>query len=542
MARRSGLMAALVRSAAAADRANAAAGRSWARKAAAADRAALKQVQKAVAAAERDRKHESGQAQAEAQTQDAESRVSELESLLADSLHPHHPLPFSSLKEEPVEPEWDPEGLEAPYLPPVLADYLPPVPTGFSKVFEKAKYKAARAEGQARYEEGYRQYLHDEETRLARLEAKKDQWQRAVADAKSAADQHNAEIDEFEKDFNAGDPLAIALYYELALKMEALDYPDGVGDDFRLAYLPESRQLVVEYELPGVDVIPPVIKTYRYLKTTGQINETEKARPAAEVKRRYADVVAQLSLRVVHELFEIDGGRYCDTVVFNGVLSTKDPGTGQSIRPCLITLRATADRFATVDLSHVEPLACLKYLSAGVSQSPAELVPVRPVLEFDMVDPRFVAESDALSALDERPNLMELSWKEFESLIQNLFTKMGLETRQTRLSRDGGVDCVAWDTRPIFGGKVVIQAKRYKNIVGVSAVRDLYGTLLNEGATKGILVTTSWYGQASFDFANDKPIELIDGANLLYLLQEHAGVTAKIEPPDTWVDPVPDVP
>jgi hypothetical protein len=27
-------------------------------------------------------------------------------------------------------------------------------------------------------------------------------------------------------------------------------------------------------------------------------------------------------------------------------------------------------------------------------------------------------------------------------------------------SRDGGVDCVAWDNRPILGGKVIIQAKR----------------------------------------------------------------------------------
>jgi hypothetical protein len=53
--------------------------------------------------------------------------------------------------------------------------------------------------------------------------------------------------------------------------------------------------------------------------------------------------------------------------------------------------------------------------------------------------------------------------REFESLITNLFGKMGLETRQTRPSRDGGVDCVAYDPRPIFGGKVVIQAKRYKN-------------------------------------------------------------------------------
>jgi restriction system protein len=159
-----------------------------------------------------------------------------------------------------------------------------------------------------------------------------------------------------------------------------------------------------------------------------------------------------------------------------------------------------------------------------------------------MVDPRFVAESDALTELDQRPNLMELTFLEFEALIQNLFTRMGLEARQTRPSRDGGVDCVAWDPRPIFGGKVVIQAKRYKNTVGVSAVRDLFGTLQNEGASKGILVTTSGYGQASFEFAQNKPIELIDGANLLHLLAEHAGVEAKIVPPDDWKDPAADIP
>ena len=102
--------------------------------------------------------------------------------------------------------------------------------------------------------------------------------------------------------------------------------------------------------------------------------------------------------------------------------------------------------------------------------------------------------------------------------------------------------CVAWDPRPIFGGKVLIQAKRYKNTVGVSAARDLFGTLQNEGASKGILVTTSGYGQASFDFAQKKPIELIDGANLLYLLAEHAGIGAKIVPPEDWKDPLADAP
>ncbi|MBV8450897.1 MAG: restriction endonuclease, partial [Deltaproteobacteria bacterium] len=190
-----------------------------------------------------------------------------------------------------------------------------------------------------------------------------------------------------------------------------------------------------------------------------------------------------------------------------------------------------------VGVERVDAEICLKGLNASVSKKPTDLAPVRPVLEFNMVDPRFVEEEQILSGLDNRTNLMSLNPREFESLITNLFTRMGLESRQTRPSRDGGVDCVAYDPRPIFGGKVVIQAKRYKNTVGVSAVRDLFGTVQNEGASKGILVTTSGFGRASFEFANGKPLELLDGSNLLYLLKEHAGIEAKIEVPEDWQDP-----
>ena len=78
-----------------------------------------------------------------------------------------------------------------------------------------------------------------------------------------------------------------------------------------------------------------------------------------------------------------------------------------------------------------------------------------------------------------------------------------------------------FDPDPIRGGKYIIQAKRYTNVVGVSAVRDLYGTLMNEGAVKGILVTTAKYGSDSYEFAKDKPITLIDGSNLLSMLGKH---------------------
>jgi HJR/Mrr/RecB family endonuclease len=333
----------------------------------------------------------------------------------------------------------------------------------------------------------------------------------------------------------ADEPDGIAQYVKSILT--SMPVPNGCESQARIAYSVDSRQLIVEYELPSLKVVPAV-KWYRFVETRKKLADTK--RPVSQVKSLYGGAIAQLSLLCIAYIFGSDTKRDVDVVVLNGVVDTVDPRSGKRVRPCLITVRVTRDTFDEIDLAHVDPLACLRHLSASVSRSPAELAPVRPVVEFSMVDPRFISETDTLSGMDGRPNLMDLTPNEFESLIQNLFTSMGLETKQTRASRDGGVDCIAYDTRPIFGGKVVIQAKRYKNTVGVSAVRDLFGTLQNEGASKGILVTTSGYGKASFEFAQNKPIELIDGGNLLYLLEEHADIKARIEAPEDWRDPVPD--
>jgi restriction system protein len=56
----------------------------------------------------------------------------------------------------------------------------------------------------------------------------------------------------------------------------------------------------------------------------------------------------------------------------------------------------------------------------------------------------------------------------------------------------------------------------------------LYGTILNEGANKGILVTTANYGPDAYEFAKDKPITLLSGNELLYLMQMH-GHKARID-------------
>lgn len=436
------------------------------------------------------------------------------------------------MKEQPATIPFDPGELAIPIEPPV--EQVPPPPSGLRKLLPGAKAKHARAvaEAETRYAEELAQAVQAEHNRQTALNAAEhDRQARVHAEAEQVAIR-NKEVDALKAGYETRDPDAVVTYGSMVLA--ASRYPDGFPQQHKVAYVPESRQLVIEMDLPTFDVVPDVTE-YRYVKAKDEI--TPKARPATQSRALYANVVAQVTLRSVYEMFRADRADHIESVVFNGHVDTIDPRTGQPTHPCLITLRTTRDLFESLDLARVEPGACLQGLNASISRNPAELAPVRPVLEFSMVDPRFVEETDVLSSIDHRPNLMELTPSEFETLITNLFEKMGLETRLTQASRDGGVDCVAYDPRPIFGGKVVIQAKRYKNTVGVSAVRDLFGTMQNEGASKGILVTTSGYGKASFEFAQNKPLELLSGSNLLYLLEEHAGITAKIEPPENWVQP-----
>lgn len=129
-------------------------------------------------------------------------------------------------------------------------------------------------------------------------------------------------------------------------------------------------------------------------------------------------------------------------------------------------------------------------------------------------------------------NLAAIDWEEFEHLVRELFDQEfaadGGEVKVTRASADGGVDALIFDPDPIRGGKIAGQAERYTNLVPVSAVHDLYATMLNEGAMKGILVTTSDYGPDSCTFAKDKPMTLLSRGNLPQQMERH-GHKARID-------------
>jgi restriction system protein len=78
-----------------------------------------------------------------------------------------------------------------------------------------------------------------------------------------------------------------------------------------------------------------------------------------------------------------------DLVTFYGNVSTKDPATGQPIRPLLLQVSAKREAFGTFVLPDLDPVACLKRLNALVSPHPYDLEPVQPTVDFDSLLTRF---------------------------------------------------------------------------------------------------------------------------------------------------------
>lgn len=453
-----------------------------------------------------------------------QERLEEIQGILSHTLAVDDRIDFDALRlSDKFEAFVPPPELEPGQAP--RAPHISP-PSGLRKLIPGAgkKFAAMLALAAKEHQVEVARFNRNETAKRAKFVELKTAYEQRKQLFDAEVQRRNGEVDEFLASYRAKEPDAIVAYNEMVLARS--EYPtEGFPQKFRIAYSPEASELVVEYDLPEVQVIPKDAE-FRYVKAKDSIES--KGRKPAEIKQLYQDIVVSITLRTLHELFEADQADALALVTFNGMVDTHDPASGREVRVPVVSVRAPKLEFLSLRLEKVDKVACLRNLGAQVSNRPDELQAVKPIVEFDMVDKRFIEQGDMLSGLETRPNLLDMTPSEFEVLVSNLFGKMGLDTKLTRSSRDGGVDAVAFDMRPVLGGKVVIQAKRYRDTVGVSAVRDLYGTMLNEGANKGILVCTSGYGPDAYNFSKDKPIELIDGGGLLYLLREHAGVVARI--------------
>jgi restriction system protein len=472
--------------------------------------------------------HEAGIAAAKALKEQLEARLAELRTLLASGLAKPPQLSFASLKRSPMVPSFDPAGLAEPLRAPAWDAFAPPLPGLLSGLVSgKARHARALEAARSDFERALAEHERAENERVRQLNDARRSYERTVQGVQTEVREHNTAVDELEADFRLGKPDAVEEYFTQLLALS--DYPSGFNREYRIAYRQEPRELVIEYRLPSVGVIPGA-RDFRYVKTRGEIDEL--ARPVKEIKELYASVTHQVALRTMWECLAASAGEdVVDGVVLNGIVAGTNRATGRSEELHLISAPASRTTFAELVLDQLDPASCLKYLKAIVSRHPYDLEAVEPVIEFQKAKYRFAESVDALAGIDSRPDLLAMDWYKFENLIRQLFEAMGLEVRVTQSSRDEGIDAVAYNkTDIVHQAEILIQAKRYSNCVPTNDVRALAGSVDEKRATSGVLVTTAWVSPETKAFAGrNNRLRIIEGGELKHLLAKHLNLDVRID-------------
>lgn len=473
---------------------------------------------------------------AEELTASAQELLQSIENTLLYTLDVDDKINWDSLKDTSPFSEKQPKKPELKKLPlePTQSDlkYQPKLNI-IEKILPSLKQKKLNALNSL-FEEDYQVWKSTiEEIEDYNLSQEKDyqnlldSWEKRKEEYKEKQEENNRLIDEFKGNYFSGDVQAIVEYCDMVLANS--NYPDTFPQQFELEYIEITKTLIVEYQLPSISELP-TLRDVKYIQTKNEFKESHLTEAA--LNKLFDSLIYQIILRTIHEIFEADAINAINSVILNGWVHSIDKATGKESNVCIATIQTTKDVFNDINLGNVDPKSCFKKIKGVASTKLHSLTAIAPILQISREDKRFVSSYNVTEQIDDSVNLASMDWLDFEHLIRELFEKefntSGGEVKITRASKDGGVDAIAFDPDPIRGGKIVIQAKRYTNVVGLSAVRDLYGTVLNEGANKGILVTTADYGPEAYEFIKDKPLALLNGNNLLYLLEKH-GHRAKID-------------
>lgn len=126
--------------------------------------------------------------------------------------------------------------------------------------------------------------------------------------------------------------------------------------------------------------------------------------------------------------------------------------------------------------------------------------------------------SKLLDAQTSLESIRSMPWQAFELLVGEAFKRKGFDVKENGGGgADGGIDLIL--TRN--GKKSIVQCKKWKTFsIGVPLIRELYGVMVSENANDCIFVSSGNFTAEARLFAENKPIWLIDGSELLKMVAD----------------------
>ena len=444
-----------------------------------------------------------GEAEAAALQADLDDQVAELCGLLRAVVA--FPVPTIDELRDLVPPAESPPD---PGSAPQWADYAPPEPGLLGRLL----HGRAIAEARARFDAAFATFDR----------ARSDAVAAHGVRIQQVRQEHRDRIDALVAAAHRGDPDAAP---ELAAAvLETVEPLRDLLAGGRGVHRPEARELVVEVELPGKEVIPAE-REWRYV--VGRRVVDFRPRPAREIAALYRNVVAQAALATLLVAFRAFPSDVLDVVTVNAHVQTTDPATGNAVHPCLVTVsapRATVDGLQ-LDNPQLDAVECLNRLGAEISPNPYTAAAVTPFLDLDVLERyALITRPEDLAALDHRADLLQMDPYAFEALVVALFAALGYRTWRTRDSHDDGIDGLAISDDPHLPVECLIQVKRTRNRVNPKEVQALMGALAeNPTATHAYLVTTSWFSDRTRQRGFNRRVRTMEGPELCSLIKDRLG-------------------
>jgi len=206
---------------------------------------------------------------------DLGNRIADLSSILEHTLTINDTILFDTLRihDEFRKFELPPE-LQKEHLPTSREEYFSkiPKPSAFDKLIPgwDGRYQSKLQEAEKHFKEYQEKFDKFATEQNNKIETLREVYNREKQSFDAKIQQRNQEVDQLESAYKSNDPEAIIAYCSMVL--EHSDYPDDFPQEFRIAYVPESKELIIEYELPGKDVIP-TSSEYKYVKAKDVIEE-----------------------------------------------------------------------------------------------------------------------------------------------------------------------------------------------------------------------------------------------------------------------------
>ncbi len=180
-------------------------------------------------------------------------------------------------------------------------------------------------------------------------------WENSRSAFIQKRDEENKLVDEKKEKYLNGDVSAFVDYCDMVLANS--NYPGYFPQEFELDYIVESKLLVVEYQLPAPEQIP-TLQEVTFIQSRNTFKEKHIAKTKFNIL--YDNVIYQIVLRTIHELYNSDKIDAIQSIVFNGYVKSIDPATGHEVEPCILTIQANKDEFRNINLANVEPKVCFK--------------------------------------------------------------------------------------------------------------------------------------------------------------------------------------